>query len=641
VIDKETIATIKERTDIVELIGDNVRLAKRGRRYVGLCPFHKETAPSFSVNRERGFFHCFGCKESGTAIDYLMKLEGLSFPEAVRLLAERSGIALRETSDAELERSRQKQRERDQLFAINQLAATFFEQQLRRAKHPLASVAARELDRRGLPLDSDDPAVAEALSSFRVGYAPYAWDGLARFLREQSASVAVAESLGLVAARAGGSGHYDRFRHRLMFAVLDLQGRVVGFSGRALDEPSAEELRQRGLEPLSSKKADERPSPPPKYINSPESAVYQKGATVFGLYQARSYVRHRQEAVVVEGNFDVLALHARGLRRAVAPLGTALTVEQAKLVKRYAPTLTVLFDADEAGRKAVRAARQPAAQADLLVRVATLPEGADPDDYVRAQGVEALERVLAGARGMLDHLIDLELSPQSFRGASLREQQERIKRVAELLASENDPNLRQLAKAYADRLSSQLIVGGQAPSDMRQLERMVVQSIERGGDRGAAPPPVLGPQARSLPRLDDIPLAMLGAILDFPDLLDDPQTTAELPLLEGAVAMGVDAVQRWRGSKKSLQASELLDLMPVAIHAYAAGRLVSPQFDDLREAKAELLDNAKKLRRLAREREKALKLQEISQAQGLGDNEAEDELLRELDRRAREKLGLS
>ena len=634
-ISPDTVARVKERCNLVALVGENTKLQKRGRSHVGLCPFHKEKTPSFHVNAERGFFHCFGCGVSGTAVDYLMMLEGLEFPEAVRALAERTGVVVEElTSSTDRALAARRKRETEDLYALNELAASYFENELTR--HPLADLAQAELAQRGL----DGAEARDALAAFRVGYAPHGWDGLASHLRRQGGSAAGAESLGLIVARKRGPGHYDRFRHRLMFAVVDVRGRVVGFSGRALREPSADELRRAELEaPVENAAPQEAPA---KYINSPESSIFSKGHNVFGLYQARHAIRERGRAVLVEGNFDVLALHARGLPEVVAPLGTAFTVEQAKLIKRYAPTVVVMFDGDAAGRKAVRAARQPIAAAALVGKVAVVPAGRDPDELAREQGIEAVERAVAAARGLLDHLIDEALRGESFRGGSLAEKHQRIRAVTDLLASENDPDLRSMAKAYADRLSSELIIDGKAPVGLGELERLVGQAVRQGADvpgsaeraRAAA-----GPGARSLPKTDDIALQVLGALLDQPDLFADPEVLDAVCDLEADAALSVAALRKMWDRKTPIEPAELLDLLPVAIHSFAVGRLAAPAWETSADAKTELLDNAAKLRRLAWSREKAHIVDELSRAEASGDQLAQDELLRQVAQRSRRKLG--
>src|SRR5689334_6321990 len=230
-IGKDSIDRVRSQTKIVELVGETVKLQRRGRSFTGLCPFHKEKSPSFHVNPERGFYHCFGCHESGDAIKFVQKLEGLDFIEAVKRLAERTGIEFVDNvSDAERREQAEARRRSEELFEVSDVAAAYFERMLR--EHPLASFAQEELARRSLVPEQPTDSVADALQAFRVGYAPYGWDGLSKHLRDSRSSLSAAQKVGLVLERKSGSGYYDRFRHRLMFAVMDSKGRVVAFSGR-------------------------------------------------------------------------------------------------------------------------------------------------------------------------------------------------------------------------------------------------------------------------------------------------------------------------------------------------------------------------------------------------------------------------
>ncbi len=647
-ISPETIALVKERTDLVALIGESVRLTRRGRSFTGLCPFHKEKTPSFHVNPERGFYHCFGCKESGGAIDFLMKVEGRTFVEAVRALAERAGVEVAETmTDAERREAHAARRSKDDLYAVMNLAATFFEHSLRggpgMSAHPLSRYARDELARRGLPLpaEGDVGPIADALQAFRIGYAPFGWDGLTSFLRQQGVSPVLGERVGLLAPRSSGSGHYDRFRHRLMFAVTDVMGRVIAFSGRALADPSPAELSSLGITGPAPQADGAAPA---KYINSPESPIYTKGEHLFGLHQARHTVRQRGEAILVEGNFDVVALHARGITSAVAPLGTAFTVAQAKLIKRFAPSVVLLFDGDAAGKKATRAARVPCREAGLAARAAVLPAGMDPDDLARRKGPEAVLHLVKAARGLLEHLIDEALEGESFGGASLPEQLARVRAVAALLAEEDDPSLRMMGKLYADRVSSKLVIAGRSPTDLRQLEGIVNDAVSRPG-RGAqgapAQPVVTREHARSRSQVEEIRLAILGAVLDFPELLGDPDVEEALTVLDGDVALAVVAARHRPIPEKGLAAAEFLAQIPPSIHSFAAGRLVSPAFEAAHEAKTELLENARKLRRLTLLRENAAVVDQLQRGGAMGDVASEEAFLREVQRRALEKHRLS
>ena len=651
-ISPETIALVKERTDLVALIGETVKLTRRGRSFVGLCPFHKEKSPSFHVSPERGYFHCFGCKESGTAVDFLMKTEGQTFPEAIKILAERAGIAIEEMlTDAERREANAAKRAKDDLYAVNALAATYFERCLRDPRHgghPLSGYARAELEKRGLPwaepLSTDEgqpiDRVAATLQAFRIGYAPFGWDGLATFLRQQGVSPIAAEKVGLLVPRSSGSGHYDRFRHRLMFAVNDVMGRVLAFSGRALPDPEPAELTRLQLSGPSAANAD---GPPAKYVNSPESPIYTKGEHLFGLYQARQAVRQEGEAILVEGNFDVVSLHARGIGNVLAPLGTAFTPAQAKLLKRFAPTVVVLFDGDAAGRKATRAARGPCREGGLTARVATLPKGVDPDDLARKEGAEAVKRVVKSARGMIEYLIDDALASTAFGGATLTEQLARIRSVATLLRDEDDPTLRMMAKSYADTLSAQLVIGGRSPTDLRQLEQTMEQAMHRphaaAEDHDASV--TRGETARSRSSVDRIALDTLGALIDFPELLTDDDVSEALSSLDGEDALAVAALRQAWSPEKGLVGADFLALLPPPIHAFAAGRLASPTFEGLGDAKVALLRNAGKLERLSLKRENAAVVDRLHRAESQGDAAAEDELLREVQRRSRRKLGLS
>lgn len=650
-ISPETIALVKERTDLVALVGETVRLTRRGRSFTGLCPFHKEKTPSFHVNPERGFFHCFGCKESGSAVDFVMKNDGLSFVEAVRMLAERAGVEVAETqTDAERREANAVRKTKDDLYAVNNLAATFFEDRLRGhlmggGAHPLARYAHEELARRGLPLPQDGDAlspIADTLQAFRVGYAPYGWDGLATFFKQQGISPVVAERVGLLVPRSSGSGYYDRFRHRLMFAVTDVTGRVIAFSGRALPEPKPEELTAIGLSAPSSSGDGQAPA---KYMNSPESPIYTKGEHLFGLHQARHAIRQEGQAILVEGNFDVVSLHARGIANVVAPLGTAFTTPQAKLLKRFAPTVVVLFDGDTAGKKATRAARAPCKEGGLNAKVAVLPTGLDPDELVRRKGREAIAHLVKSAHGMLEYLIT-EALEGGFEGASLSEQHGRIQAVITLLREEDDPTLRDMAKLYADQLSSKLIVQGRSPTDLRQLVRLIEDATSHGRPRPMQGPP--GAQtaeppdrARSRSQIEDIGTNILGSLLDFPDLLDDPEIEAALGMLEGEMVLAVAAMRQNRDPQKGVHDAEFLAQIPRLIHSFAAGRLASPVFETIGEAKVALLDNARKLRSLSLSREKAAVVDRLSRVQAMGDEAEENALLLEALRAAREKRGMA
>ena len=591
-IAQETIAAVRDRTDIVALITESVpSLKRRGRTFVGLCPFHKEKTPSFHVNPDKGFFHCFGCKEHGSGIDFLMKLDGLTFPEAVRALAERAGIVLEEEKRDRTDLDRQK-KAKDDLYAVSNLAAVYYEEQL--CKHAHKQYALDELARRGLtPTGDPGNRVDETLQAFRIGYAPPGWDGLASFLRAQGVSPMAAEQVGLLVPRSSGTGHYDRFRHRLMFAVTDTHGRVVAFSGRALEPLPGEDAKQ------GDKAA--------KYINSPESPIYTKGHMLFGLHQARHEIREEGVAIVVEGNFDVVSLHARGLANVVAPLGTAFTIDQAKLLKRFATSVVLCFDGDAAGRKATKLSRGPLKEAGLPAKVANLPEGTDPDELQRGKGIDALKGVVRRARGMLEFLIE-EALDASFAAADAHERAARVTEVARLLAEEDDALVRSMAKSYADQLAGRIdlksndaVARRMSESAFAALERQVKSALQHAG-----PPPRLRPgETNELPRNARVAYrpgapqrkVIVGALVEYPQLLADPEIESVLSMLEGPSARTVSALAEHYDGKR-LDTSVFLAQIPDAIQAFAAERLAAPLHATVEDARADLLDAARSLRTL-------------------------------------------
>ena len=680
-ISPKTISAIRERVEIVGIISETVKLTRKGRSYTGLCPFHREKTPSFSVNPEKGFFYCFGCKEKGTAFDFLMKVEGLSFPEAARRLADHAGIEIEETAtDAERREADAARRAVDDLYAVNQLAAHWFERQLR--EHPASHFAWDELSRRGLaPLpegggahtgpvadEALDPAIRDAMQAFRLGYAPASWDGLTQFFAQQGVSPVVATKVGLIAPRKNGSGHYDWFRHRLMFAILDARGRVLGFSGRVLPDPETGTVDKQS----------------PKYINSPESPVYQKGHTLFGLYQARQAIRQEEEAILVEGNFDVVSLHARGVCNVVAPLGTAFTPAQARLLRRYAPVVTLLFDGDAAGKKATREARETCRDGDLTAKVAVLPNAKDPDDFVREQGAEQLKQRIRQAWHIRKHLV-AEVFDEKFRTADAHERAARMRSVIAIVNSEADPTERKALETEVDEIVQRLGTGsyeqlkatvgrelaaaaaatrsdrtppggrpgaGQTDARASTVSAAMGRSDEenpahRAASAGQTAAPVrpadLAPwRVRSPAEPEDVDLEILGCFLDFPDLLEDPVGEEAMRDLSGPPALAAAALLQAQksGQQISQDVLEFLAQVPDPLHTFAAERLASPHYEHRETARTLLVQNAQKLKWRELSRRKAQVVEALHRIERTGETAAEDALLREINRRAREKHGL-
>lgn len=345
-IPDEIIEEIRERADIIDVISDYVTLKKVGRNYKGLCPFHQEKTPSFMVSPEKQLFHCFGCGVGGNVFTFLMKYEQIAFAEAARTLAQKYGVRIPEV------RTTVRDQRKENLRQINAVALDFYIHQLRAEQE---WKAARDyLKRRGI-----EKVIWE---EYGVGYAPPRWEALVTHLKKKGVNIKEAESLGLIIPKKGG--WYDRFRDRIIFPIFDLQGRVIGFGGRVLSD---------GHEP--------------KYLNSPESVLYKKGAGLYGLNVARKHMqRAGGEVFIVEGYFDLLSMAQKGIKNAVATLGTALTPEQVKLVRRFGSEFSLLFDPDEAGVKAALRGLELFIQEDSFPMVIPLPDGLDPDGYFQKGG---------------------------------------------------------------------------------------------------------------------------------------------------------------------------------------------------------------------------------------------------------------
>ena len=363
-------AEILARSDIVALIRESEELRRSGSGFVCLCPFHPEKTPSFHVNPGRQIFHCFGCGKGGDAFTWLMEREGMTFPEAARELGRRVGVEVRERilSSEEAEQERRRSETREWVARANELACSFWEQAL---WSPQGENARAYLEGRGLK--------EETIRAHRVGYAPGSWDALTSHLAEQRVPERFLAETGLVQPRKQG-GFYDRFRDRVITPVFDLRGRVVAASGRLLD-PQAEAA---------------------KYINSPETVLFRKGRSLFGLHAARSIIRQRGHAILVEGNFDLLTLHQEGYSQTVAPLGTALTEEQVRLIRRFTARVYLCYDGDRAGRQSAMKTVELWARAEFDARLVELPDGEDPDSFLRSQGSHAFDELLKRATSLVD-----------------------------------------------------------------------------------------------------------------------------------------------------------------------------------------------------------------------------------------------
>ncbi len=394
--DDSKIEEIKSRVDIVELASEYLTLKKAGRNYLGLCPFHQEKTPSFTVNREKQIFYCFGCGEGGNVITLLMKIANKSFPEAIKYLAEKTGVLLPvRTFGGD---GREKESLRDEIFQLNARAAQYFARQL---SSPGGKAVRDYLQKRAV--------TEETVRQFRLGYAPDAWRSLADDMEGGGLSLKMAEQAGLVIAGKEG-GFYDRFRGRLMFPIENPFGEIVAFGGRIIGKGE------------------------PKYLNSPESPVYSKGKNLYGLNKAKEAIRRNGFCLIVEGYFDAISLWNAGVRNVVATLGTALTRDHLELLRRYTQDVVALFDPDAAGRKALDRSLELFLGANMSARALILPDGCDPDDFVKKYGPGKLEELITLAPAISDYYIDSVLG----NGKTFEENRDLVKTAMEFVGKINN-----------------------------------------------------------------------------------------------------------------------------------------------------------------------------------------------------------
>jgi DNA primase len=374
-IPENILEEILSRVDIVEVISAYMPLKRAGRNFKAACPFHQEKTPSFMVSPDRQIYHCFGCGESGNAFKFLMRYERMEFPEAAEALAKKAGVVLPEAQKQDAGTSSLL----TQIFALNESATTFYEHNLQ----SLEGTKAKDyLLKRGI--------TEQSIRLFKIGFALERWDALINHLRTKHAHLSVIEKAGLVLAKDTG-GYYDRFRNRIIFPIFDLKSRVLGFGARVLDNSL------------------------PKYVNSPETAVYTKGRNLYGLNWAKDSIREQDFVVVTEGYLDFIIPYQEGLKNIVASLGTALTLEQVRLLKRYTHNVVLVYDADSAGEMATLRSLDIFIEEEMQVEIASLPKGFDPDSFVRKFGIEKFKEAIAQASTLFDYKLKVLKSRHDHR----------------------------------------------------------------------------------------------------------------------------------------------------------------------------------------------------------------------------------
>lgn len=416
-IPDEIIQKIKNENDVVDIVSEVVRLKRSGRNYMGLCPFHKEKSPSFSVSSDKQIYKCFGCGEAGNVFTFLMKYRNMDFIEAVKYLADRANITIEYNDD----KTRVYEEQKKRLYKLNVEAARFFYSNLVKKKKAQEYFTARGIS-------------VSTMKRFGLGFAPDSWHSLLDGLKRKGYTELDMLNLGLIIKSEKGN-MYDRFRNRIMFPVFDYSGRVIGFGGRVLDDSK------------------------PKYLNSPESLIFQKGINLYGLNFALKNKSNRT-FIIVEGYMDCISLHQYGITNVVASLGTALTERQAKLLRRYADKIIMAYDADGAGQAATIRGMEILRKEGLDVRIMSMPSGKDPDEFIRANGKEAFLRIADKAMSLIDYKIK-----KAAEGVNFNDSQEvikYIKKATEVLAELNPVE----KDVYIKRMSQETGVKEQAIYDL-------------------------------------------------------------------------------------------------------------------------------------------------------------------------------
>ncbi len=500
-VPSETIQQIRERIDIVDLISTYVSLSKAGQNFKGLCPFHSEKSPSFSVNPTSQYFHCFGCQVGGDAFTFLMKQENMDFMETLRELSQRAGIPLPERTPSKSQTESGLSRER--YFHLYRLAASWYHQNLQEASG--AQEARAYLDQRGI--------ARESWATFQLGFAPEGWNGLSNWMAQQSVNLDELIHAGLVVRREkeGGQGFstYDRFRNRVVFPIADARGQVVAFGGRVMQDEAS-----------------------PKYLNSAETDQFFKSRSLYGLEKARKAATVAGRFYLVEGYFDVIALYEQGITNVVAPLGTALTADHVQILRRFVPAVMLVFDGDTAGVNAALRTLDLFVNSGIDVRVLLLPAGEDPDTYVRTNGVEAFRELESRAATLLDFVVTSVLNK-----AQKDSIQDRVKRADEVLAilqkTKNPLEKDEFLKVVSERLGiRQDLLRKRLPT-----LRLRVDSLRPESRPSNLPPKVSLPLGK--PEERDIIILLLQGRLDPSHVLDLEVDVFTIPVYQHILGQAI------------------------------------------------------------------------------------------------------
>ncbi len=479
-IPDEKIEAIRQASDIVDIVSESVSLRRAGRNFLGLCPFHAEKTPSFTVSPEKQIYYCFGCGAGGNVFSFLMKHGGLSFPESARMLAGRYGIDLPSMDLSPYDKK--KLTERESILTLNGVAVDFYRNCLH--SEDMGRQAMGYLLKRGM--------TRKTISEHKLGYAPDGWDHLLRHMRSRKKPATDVLKSGLIVPRKKGEGHYDRFRNRIIFPIFNAQNQPIGFGGRVLDDAL------------------------PKYLNSPETPVYNKSRSLYGLNAARTQCRQSQIVYVVEGYFDLLSMHQFGVANTVATLGTSLTAEHVQTLKGFVGQggkAVLVYDSDQAGIKAAQRSVAVFQKGLLEARILVLPKGHDPDSFLMAQGPDALLRAAEKAMGMIPFMVEAAIEQH---GLGVDGKVRIVNELKAAILATGDPVARSLrVKQLAERIGvdEAVILQKIRRAEPSSSTRKWKKTLPKGGD--SQPPP----SARGATyRLERQVVAMM---LQFPQIIAD------------------------------------------------------------------------------------------------------------------------
>ncbi|MHB9099339.1 MAG: DNA primase [Syntrophales bacterium] len=589
-IPDDKIEEIRRRADIASVIGEYVILKKAGKNFLGLCPFHHEKTPSFTVSPDKQMFYCFGCSEGGNVFSFLMKLNNLTFPEAVRQLAGKVGVLIPEKTMSREEKERYTLAE--QIRRVNELAADFYAKALLSP----AGVNAREyLGKRGVG--------EAAIQAFRLGLAPEGWSGLLDYLEKRGVAPGLAEQAGLVIPRTGPSkGHYDRFRGRLMIPIEDVDGHVIAFGGRVMG-------------------ADQ-----PKYMNSPESPVYTKGNNLYGLARTREAIREKGFAILVEGYFDLIALWNAGITNVVATLGTALTRAQVDLLRRYTPRVVAVFDPDEAGRKALARSLELFLAGNVHAKAVILPDGDDPDTFVRTRGRGQMDELLAQAWPMADYYIEKILGGRG----TLEEDRDKLREAVAFISRLDDAVDRNL---FVKKVAEQL-----------HVDEEVLKGEVRRGLSHAPAAQALPPRRKTASEMDPLELSLVRMMLEYPARLSVVRGSGVFDCFRtGELKSLGEALLDMEGQGKEMR--DITSLIGALTDGPFRERLLallvqeSPYVEEMIDR--QLADAIRKIRKRASQEKGKLLTRRIAEAEKAKDQELYDRLMAEKNRLLLEEKGLA